>query len=105
MQVDAGPDGDVIDDAIATALRRALDGVNLGGDGARTSIDVEDDVIDLRDEDPYVVFGLETTASWEQIAARRRELIRRWHPDAGGSEDRLRRINAAYAELRIRRER
>jgi DnaJ-domain-containing protein 1 len=62
--------------------------------------------------DPYEVFGVEPSAPWEDIIKARRRVVRRHHPDrlAGladderaAAEDRIREINAAYAELRVRR--
>ena len=46
-------------------------------------------------------FGLPLRASFEEIRKRHRELVRRYHPDCGGSDDpeRIMRINAAYAIL------
>lgn len=66
----------------------------------------------IDDEDPYTVLRVEPTASWDEIVAAHRHLARRHHPDllfgqsAEGktaSEERMRTINAAYKELRIRR--
>ncbi len=47
------------------------------------------------------VFGLEGRATLGEIRARHRELVRRYHPDAGGEEDgeQIRRINAARRVL------
>lgn len=62
--------------------------------------------------DPYATLGIEATASWEEIVAAHRSLARRHHPDrlvgrsaaeVSAGEDRIRAINAAYAELRVRR--
>jgi DnaJ-domain-containing protein 1 len=68
---------------------------------------------ELPDEgDAYAVLGVEATATWEEIVAAHRALARRHHPDRVASlgpeavtaaEERIVRINAAYAELRIRR--
>lgn len=64
------------------------------------------------DGDAYAVLGVEPTASWEEIVAAHRAMARRHHPDRVASlgqeavavaEERIVRINAAYAELRIRR--
>ncbi|ALC14955.1 DnaJ domain-containing protein [Desulfuromonas soudanensis] len=46
------------------------------------------------------VFSLTGKASLQEIKARHRALVKRHHPDAGGSEnDRIREINAAYQIL------
>jgi len=48
--------------------------------------------------------GLDETASFEEIKSRYKKLVKRWHPDANRSdssaEDRLKRINTAYACLK-----
>lgn len=46
-------------------------------------------------------FKLPMRASLDQIRQRHRELVRRYHPDSGGSDDpeRICRINAAYEIL------
>jgi hypothetical protein len=113
---------DVIGDAIALAVRRAVDDVGrapygeLGGHGG--AVDPRDPfdeiVVDRLPpgpevDDPYEILGVPRGASWERIAAAHRRLARLWHPDGADEheraqrEDLLRRLNAAYAELRIRR--
>jgi DnaJ-domain-containing protein 1 len=66
----------------------------------------------LDDQDPYKVLQVEPTATWEEIVAAHRHQARAHHPDRlfGQSEeeqregeDRIRVINAAYQELRVRR--
>jgi hypothetical protein len=66
----------------------------------------------LDDQDPYKVLQVEPTATWEEIVAAHRHQARVHHPDRlfGQSEeekevgeDRIRIINAAYQELRVRR--
>ncbi len=48
--------------------------------------------------------GLDETVSFEEIKSRYKKLVKRWHPDANrnnpAAEDRLKRINTAYACLR-----
>jgi DnaJ domain len=67
----------------------------------------------LDESDPYRVLGVEPTASWDEIVAAHRDLARIHHPDRlfGQSEeekaegdDRIRAINAAFQELRVRRD-
>lgn len=62
--------------------------------------------------DAYALLGVEPTASWEEIVAAHRAMARRHHPDravargpeaAAAAEERIRLVNAAYAELRVRR--
>lgn len=66
----------------------------------------------LDTSDPYAVLGVASTASWEEIVDAHRALARRHHPDrlAGrpapelkAAEQRIRDINVAYQELRVRR--
>ena len=86
------------------------------GAGAGASHVTTEEVIDVRTPatpalvhpdgspaDPYAVLGVARSAPWEQIVAAHKRLARAWHPDAGGDEDLIRQLNAAYAELRVRR--
>jgi hypothetical protein len=66
----------------------------------------------LDDQDPYKVLQVEPTASWDEIVAAHRQQARAHHPDRlfgqsaeerAEGEDRIRIVNAAYKELRIRR--
>jgi DnaJ-class molecular chaperone len=68
----------------------------------------------LDESDPYRVLGVEPTASWDDIVTAHRDLVRVHHPDRlfGQSEeekaegdDRIIAINAAFQELRVRRDR
>lgn len=47
------------------------------------------------------VFGLEDRASLEEIKARHKELVKRYHPDTGSQDEpeMIRRVNAAYRLL------
>jgi len=62
--------------------------------------------------DPYAVLRVPKDAGWDDILAAYRRQVRWWHPDGLGDshgvereacEDRIRVLNAAYAELRVRR--
>lgn len=62
--------------------------------------------------DPYEVLDVEPTATWDEIIAAHRHQARVHHPDLlfgqsaeekAAAEERIRIINAAYKELRIRR--
>ncbi|MEO6317894.1 MAG: J domain-containing protein, partial [Acidimicrobiales bacterium] len=64
------------------------------------------------DEDPYKVLQVDPSSTWDEIVAAHRHQARVHHPDRlfGQSEeakekgeDRIRIINAAYQELRVRR--
>jgi preprotein translocase subunit Sec63 len=74
---------------------------------------VEPDPYDER-ADPYAVLRLTPSATWDEIVANYRRLARWWHPDGLGAatewgraacEAKIRQLNGAYAELRIRRDR
>jgi hypothetical protein len=47
-------------------------------------------------EDPFGVLGLDRSASVVQIRSARRTLARGAHPDHGGSDEAMRRLNAAF---------
>lgn len=76
---------------------------------------VGDEAVDLGvldPTDPYVVLGVPTSATWEQITSAHRRLAKLHHPDRllnadpedrARSEQRMAEINIAYGELRKRR--
>ena len=75
--------------------------------------DAEPDPFD-EGADAYAVLRLPPTATWDEVVANYRRLARWWHPDGLGAaaewgraacEAKLRQLNAAYAELRVRRDR
>jgi DnaJ-domain-containing protein 1 len=62
--------------------------------------------------DPYSVLEIEPDSSWEEIVQAHRNQARRHHPDrlfgrsddeVAAAEDRIRVINVAFQELRVRR--
>jgi DnaJ-domain-containing protein 1 len=62
--------------------------------------------------DAYAVLGVDAVATWEEIVDAHRRMARRHHPDrlvgrpeheVAAGEDRIRAVNAAYAELKVRR--
>ena len=54
----------------------------------------------IRGMDPFAVLDLPPTASPEDVAAAYRRLAKAWHPDRGGTEERMAEINSAYDLLR-----
>lgn len=48
--------------------------------------------------DPYTVLGVAPTASATELAAARRRLAQRHHPDIGGEDAAMRALNVAYDE-------
>jgi molecular chaperone DnaJ len=50
--------------------------------------------------DPYAVLGVAPTATAAEIKAAYRALVKRHHPDAGGDDERILALNAAWEELR-----
>jgi DnaJ-domain-containing protein 1 len=66
----------------------------------------------IDETDPYVVLGLPTSATWDQISSAHRRLAKLHHPDRLGdatpeeresSDERIRELNIAYMELRRRK--
>lgn len=64
------------------------------------------------DEDPYAILEIDPSATWDEIVTAHRQQARVHHPDRlfgqsddekAEGEDRIRVINAAYQELRVRR--
>ena len=49
-------------------------------------------------ESPFAVLGVPVTASLDDLAAARRRLAQRHHPDLGGDAAAMQRVNAAYDE-------
>lgn len=58
------------------------------------------------DDKALAVLGLASAATWAEIKARYKRLVKRYHPDANGgdrqAEERLKVINQAYSTLRKR---
>lgn len=50
--------------------------------------------------DPYAVLGVSSQATTAEIKAAYRALVKRHHPDAGGDDQRILALNAAWALLR-----
>ena len=50
--------------------------------------------------DPFKTLGVDAGVSEPELAAAYRRLAKRWHPDRRGDAERMRELNAAYAEAR-----
>ena len=121
---------DVFGAAIARAVRRAVDGVGREPAGALTApperepatapveplappgdpVEASPPPLPRADVvDPYELLGVSRRAPWADITAAYRRRARAWHPDGAPAEEQERRhelirdLNAAYAELRVRR--
>jgi DnaJ-class molecular chaperone len=79
-------------------------------DPGEPGADAEAEAVDPAD--PYAVLEVAATATWEEIVDAHRRQARRHHPDRlvgrpdheiAAAEDRIRHINAAYRELKVRR--
>jgi len=77
-----------------------------------TSEGEDDEEAEPGELDPYEVLEVEPTATWDEIVAAHRNQARMYHPDRlvdqsdeerARGEDRIRVINMAYRELRVRR--
>ncbi len=53
--------------------------------------------------DPYEVLGLSASATQKEIRSAWAKLCREHHPDVGGDVNVLKRINAAYERLKVKR--
>jgi DnaJ-class molecular chaperone len=94
---------DVFGSAIARAVRRAVDGVGREPEAPASDLPA------VATADPYELLGVSRRAQWSEIAAAYKARARAWHPDGAPAEEQerrhelLRELNAAYAELRVRR--
>lgn len=53
-------------------------------------------------DDPLVVFGLKSDATWDDVIKTYRNLVKKHHPDRGGNTEDMVKINAAYEVLENR---
>ena len=103
---DAAPERDVLAEHFGEDWRTSF------GFDATAAPPPADEIEAVDTSDPYAVLEIEPTVSWEEIVDAHRHMARHHHPDrlVGRSdaeiragEDRIRAINAAYAELKVRR--
>jgi len=101
------PSSTDVNEAQVAAWRAASEDASAEGDQTSSEEPWPDDL-----SDPYTVLGIGSSASWEQIVDAHRSMARRHHPDRLQgrpaaevlvAEGRIRDINAAYQELRVRR--
>jgi len=106
-EVGAGPSTTDANEAQVAAWRSSSAEGASGGDPAGPDEPWPDDL-----SDPYAVLGVGSSASWDEIVDAHRSMARRHHPDRVQgrppaevlvAEGRIRDINAAYQELRVRR--
>lgn len=57
----------------------------------------------VTERDPYEVMGLRPDVDFDSVEAMYRVLARRRHPDAGGSDEAMRELNAAYDRIKAER--
>ena len=50
-------------------------------------------------DDPYKVLGVKTNSTLKEIRTAYRKLVKQYHPDAGGDEEKILKINAAWEIL------
>ncbi len=108
----AEPERDVLAEHFGTDWRTSFgfDPPPPGADAPDPEPAEDDDLPD--GADAYAVLGVDPAASWDEIVAAHRAMARRHHPDrvasegpaaVAAAEERIVRVNAAYAELRVRR--
>lgn len=57
----------------------------------------------VRERDPYEVLGVRSDTALEDIEAMYRSKAKRLHPDAGGSDEAMRELNAAFERVKQER--
>jgi DnaJ-domain-containing protein 1 len=107
----AEPERDILAEHFGADWRTSF-GFTPPPDTAPAEEPTVEEVAPIDTSDPYAVLEVSPDAAWDEIVAAHRQQARRHHPDrlAGeapatiaAAEDRIRDINAAYQELRVRR--
>lgn len=102
---EAADERDILADHFGADWRTSF-GFTPDGEASR------DEASSIDASDPYKALGVEATASWAEIVAAHRNMVRVHHPDRlvgqseeekAESEERIRMINTAYQELQVRR--
>ena len=109
-EADATPERDVLAEHFGDDWRTTFGFTPTSDDDLEYEAVIEP--IEEQEPDPYEVLGVEPTATWDEIIAAHRRQARVHHPDllfgqspedTAAAEGRIRVINAAYKELRVRR--
>ena len=58
-----------------------------------------DNFSNFKEQDPYIVLGVSPCASRRELKAAYRELVKKYHPDAGGDQKTILALNAAWEVL------
>ena len=69
-----------------------LQGINQNSDSSTGSTD---------SMDPFIILGVEIDATREEVTKAYREKAKNFHPDKGGNNEDMVKINAAYETIRI----
>ncbi len=58
---------------------------------------------DAPELDPFVILGVKTSATKEEVTKAYREKAGKAHPDRGGSDEEMAKVNAAYEAIKLYR--
>ena len=109
---DAEPERDILAEHFGADWRTSFGFTPPPDDASPSEEPAVEDTPPIDASDAYAVLDVSPDATWEDIVAAHRLQARRHHPDrlageapavVAAAEDRIRDINAAYQELRVRR--